>query len=325
MIRRLTYAIRRSFWLRRIASSLLVLFLASALVFFILRIIPGDPTTIRAARPGVDAEAIAILRRQLRLDEPIWSQYLAWLAGVVRGDFGTSFFSEYSTTDLIAQAIGPSFQLALASILIATVLAVALATAAARWPNGVFTYINRAVMTFGLSLPSFVIGILLIIVFAQDLRWLPTRGYESPIVDFGDFLYHLTLPALTMGIALAAPILRMLQSSLMEVMGSEYIRTAVSMGLSRGEITFRHGLRNAFVPTLVFIGVTMGHLLGGVVIVEYVFGWPGLGTLAVQAVFNRDYPVLQGVVLFAAVVFTVVSLVTDALTRWLDPRTKEGT
>lgn len=323
MISDVLRAIRRSFWLRRIATSILTLVLASAVVFVILRLIPGDPTTIRAARPGIDAEQLAALREQMRLDDPIIVQYFAWIGGVLRGDFGSSYFSEYSTTDLILNAVGPTGLLALTSLVLATLAALGLTLLAATFPGGLMKSINRTVMSVGLSLPAFVIAILLIIVFGQGLRVLPTRGYEDFFEDPAASLRYLALPALTMGIALTAPILRMLQSSMQEVMRNEYIRSARAVGLSDTQVVLRHALRNAFVPTLVFIGVSLGHLLGGAVVVEYIFAWPGLGTLAVQAVFTRDYPVLQGVVLFAALTFVVVSFLTDVATRWMDPRTKE--
>jgi len=298
--------------------------MTSALIFVILRVLPGDPTAIRASRPGVTEAQLEHVREQLGLDRPLLTQYLDWLGGVVRGDFGESYFSAYTTTALIRASLGPTFQLAFAAMLLGLIMALGLAVGSTIWRGSILDRLAQAFMALGMAVPAFVIGISSILLFGSYLGWLPTRGYVSPTVSLTEHLRYLALPAITMGIAVAAPILRMLRASLTEVMHSDYVRTAQAVGMSWHTVVIRHGVRNAFVPTLSLIGLSIGQLMGGVVVVEYVFGWPGLGTLAIQSVFNRDYAVLQGIVLFAAIAFVITSLAVDLTSRALDPRLKES-
>jgi peptide/nickel transport system permease protein len=296
------------------------LLIASIVIFTVLRVIPGDPTAIRAARPGVTQAQLAEIRDQLGLNRSIPSQYLTWIGGVIHGDFGQSFFSNYSTTDLIRSRIGASFELAFAATIIGLLIAV---------PGGVFaalhpgSWTDRALSGFaaaGMAVPAFCLGILFIVVFGLELGWLPTRGYVSFVDDPLENLRYLLLPALTTGLLIAAPVLRFLRASLLDVSHADFVRTAEGKGLSWHEAVVRHVFPNALLPTLTFVGLIVGTLLGGIVVVEYVFGWPGLGALAVDSVGKRDYAVLQGVVLLAAVAFVLTSLVVDLLSAVIDPR-----
>jgi peptide/nickel transport system permease protein len=309
------------FVLRRVVTSLLLLALVSILLFVVLRLLPGDPTIARVG-PGqdVDPRALAQLRAEAGLDAPVLQQYLDWVGGLLQGDLGRSLFSRYDVGTLIAQRLGPTIELAVAGLLVGVLLAVPLALAPQLWPRGVVARAVSAFTTVGMAAPPFVFGIVFIAVFSVELGWLPTRGYVSLAEDPLENLRLLLLPALTLGIALAAPLVRYLRGSLDEALRAPYVRTARGKGVSRRDVVVRHALPNALLPALTALGVMVGSLLGGVVVVEYVFRWPGMGTLIVDAVFKRDYPILQTGVLLAAAAFILVNLVVDILYGVLDPR-----
>lgn len=308
------------FVMRRLAISGLMLLISSTLIFVVLRVIPGDPIAARSSRPGFTAEQLEALRQQLGLDRSIITQYLEWVGGVLHGDFGQSYFSDYSTTELISSRIGASFELAIAATVIGLLIAVPAGVMIALRPN---SWIDRAFSggaAAGMAVPPFWLGILLVAAFAIELGWFPTRGYVSLFEDPLENLRHLALPAFTMGLVVAAPVLRFLRAALLDVTRADYVRTAEGKGLSWRAAVIRHALPNALLPTLTFVGLVIGSMLGGIVVVEYVFGWPGLGSLAVDSVGKRDYAVLQGVVLLAAVAFVLTSLLVDLLSVMIDPR-----
>lgn len=297
----------------------------SLLVFIVLRLLPGDPIITRlGATPGVDAEAIARLRSEAGLDLPVWQQYMNWIGGLFRGDFGQSYFNQFSVTELIAMRMPATLELTVLSILLACLIAVPAAVIAALRPLGRIDRLITAVSTAGMALPQFLIGIALIGVFSVTLRWLPARGYVPFEQDPGENLLRMILPALTLAIASAPLLIRFLRSSMIEALSSPYIRTARGKGVSRWGVVIRHGLRNALIPSLTMLGLVVGYTLGGVVIIEYVFGIPGLGSLAIDAVFKRDYAVLQSVVLLISGMFIVTTLVVDLLYGVLDPRLRIG-
>lgn len=308
------------FVIRRLAISALLLLIASLVIFVVLRVIPGDPTAARAGRPGFTAAQLAELRGQLGLDRSIPAQYLAWIGGVVRGDFGQSFFSDFSTTELIRSRVGASFELALAATLIGVAIAVPAGVVTVLRPHSWLDRLLSGGAAAGMAVPPFCLGILLVAIFAIELGWFPTRGYVSFFDDPLENLRFLALPALTTGLLVAAPVLRFLRAALLDVARSDYARTAEGKGLLWREAVVRHVLPNALLPTLTFVGLVVGSLLGGIVLVEYVFGWPGLGALAVDSVGKRDYAVLQGVVLLATAAFVLTSLVVDLLGFAIDPR-----
>lgn len=309
--------------LRRIATSIGLLIVALTLLFVALRIIPGDPTAIRSALPGVTPEQIALERQELGVDKPIIEQYVRWVSGLVRGDLGTSYFSLKPTSSLIRSRAFPTIELAMAGVVLALVIAVPLALLAALRPH---SYADRAIAfgaTGGMALPAFWVGILLIALFSVRLGWLPTRGYVPPGEDLWDNLRHLVMPAVTLAIVIAAPTLRLLRASLIDALSMDYVRTAEGKGLSRARVVVKHALKNAALPTLNYFGVIVGGLLGGVLVVESVFGWPGLGFLALDSVIKRDYSVLQGTVALATITYLVVTLVVDMFSTVLDPRLRE--
>ncbi len=309
--------------LQRLLSTIPVLFLVSLAVFSLIHLTPGDPVTIMLGEER-NVEIIEATRRDLGLDQPVLVQYVTWLGRVVRGDLGRSIRSKQPVADLIAQRLPATVQLAVFSIILA--LAIAL-------PSGIISAVKRgsfldAVATtislLGVAVPSFFLGILLIFVLSLHLRWLPPTGYVSPTVDLWMNLKLMLMPAITLGAGAAAVITRIARSSLLEVLEQEYVRTARAKGLAERLVVSRHALKNAMIPVVTVTGLSAGHLLGGAVIVEQIFALPGVGRLAVENIFNRDFPVVQGVVLLLAVIFLAVNFVVDLLYAALDPRIKYG-
>lgn len=298
---------------------------ASLLIFIVLRWLPGDPVLTRlGSTPGVDAEMIRRLREEAGLEDPIMQQYLGWVGGVFRGDFGQSYFNQYSVSELIWQRLPATLELTVLAIVAALVLAVPAAVLASLRPRGVVDRLLTAASTAGMALPQFLIAIVLIVVVSVKLQWLPARGYvpfwQSPAQN----LELMILPSITLAIAAAPLLMRFLRESMIEALASPYIRTAEGKGAPRRTVVVSHALRNALIPGLTMLGLILGYTLGGVVIIEYVFGVPGLGSLAIDAVFKRDYAVLQSVVLLICAMFILTTLVVDVLYGVLDPRLRVG-
>jgi peptide/nickel transport system permease protein len=314
--------------LKRIGVSIGLIILSSMLIFCLMRVIPGDPTITKVSGGsgfGADVRALHAARHHLGLDRPLPEQYVRWVGGAVRGDFGISYFSEYPVTTLVSQRIGATLELAVISLLMGLLIAVPVATLSAIWRNRLFDSFLSGFTAVGMAMPAFVTGIILIVVFGVKLHWLPTQGYVSIVHHPLESLKSAVLPSITLAIAIAAPLLRILGASLEDVGSAPYIRTAAGKGLIRREVVIRHLLPNAAIPALTMIGVIVGSLLGGTVIVEYVFARPGLGTLMVDSVFKRDYAVLQTLVLFAAAAFILSSLAIDLLYGVIDPRLRVRT
>jgi peptide/nickel transport system permease protein len=313
-----TYALRRA------VTSVGLLVLSSVLIFVVLRLIPGDPTVLKLGGSGeeVDPRALAALREELGLDRSLPSQYLHWVTGILHGDFGLSYFSQYPVTELITERAPATLQLTVVSLIIGLLIAVPPAVIAAIWGSRALESLLSGFIALGMATPTFVSGILLIILFGNRL---PTQGYVPFSEDPIESIKTVLLPAITLAIAIAAPLMLILRSSLDDVASAPYIRTAQAKGLLKGNVVMRHLLPNATVPALTMVGVIIGSLLGGTVIVEYVFARPGLGSLMVDAVNQRDYEVLQALVLLAAAVFILSSFVIDLLYGVLDPRLRVGT
>lgn len=310
---------------RRLAVSIGMLIAVSALIFVILRLLPGDPVITRlGATPGVSAATIALLRKQAGLDDPIAVQYFHWIGGMVHGDFGRSYFNQFSVTELIGQRLPATLELTLVSMVLAVVMAVPTALLAVRRPGGLVDRLITTIATMGMALPNFILGVGLIVIFAVRLKWLPSRGYTPISESLGGNAKTILLPALTLAITAAPLLLRFLRASLLEVLSASYIRTARGKGASGGRVLINHALRNAMIPALTMLGMIVGYTLGGVVIIEYVFGVPGLGALAVDAVTKRDYAVLQSCVLLISAMFILTTLAVDVLIGVLDPRLRAG-
>jgi peptide/nickel transport system permease protein len=308
--------------LRRFLTSVVLLLLSSVLIFLVMRVIPGDPTLTKlgGSIKDVDPRALEAIRHELGIDRPLPTQYINWVGGILHGDFGHSYFSQFPVTTLIGQRIGATVELAVMAMLFGLAIAVPAATLGAIWRNRVVDGLLSGFAALGMATPAFVTGIVLIIVFGLKLHWLPTQGYVSFQNHPFESIKTTLLPAITLGISVAAPTLRILRTSLLEIGSASYIRTAQGKGLLRRQVVIRHLLPNASIPALTTVGVVVGHLLGGAVVVEYVFARQGLGTLLVDSVFQRDYGVLQALVLIAAAAFIATSLIVDILYGVIDPR-----
>ena len=305
--------------LHRLAATVPVLLLVTAGVFALLHLTPGDPIDVMMSE-SADPSAKAHLRRELGLDRPIAVQYVAWMGRLVQGDLGRSIRNGEPVLENVGRRIRPTLQLAALAMTVSVLIAFPLGIVSAVRRN---TAADRAGTTFallGICMPNFLLALLLIFVFGVTLRWLPISGYVDPLEEGFDGLRSLILPAATLGLALAAVITRTLRSSLVETLAEDYVRTARAKGLSEWNVIVGHGLKNAMIPVVTVLGLQLGTLIGGAVITEYVFALPGVGRLVVDAVFARDYPLVQGVILLIAVAFITSNLLVDLLYGWLDPR-----
>ncbi|WP_372923060.1 nickel ABC transporter permease [Roseovarius sp.] len=309
--------------LGRMISLIPILFGVSIVVFLLVRLIPGDPVV---ALLGMEAtpEAIAVLRTRYALDDPWVVQYFAWITNILGGDFGRSIQSGREVLSLLMTSLLPTLWLSLAATIISLAIAIPMGVVAATRRDTGTDAMASLLSLFGLSMPSFWIGVLLILLFSIHLPILPASGYVAPSTDFGRFLWHLVLPAITLGTALAAAIMRMTRSTMLEVLQSDYVRTARAKGLPRRKVIWTHAFRNAQIPIITLIGVQFGQVLGGVVITETIFSWPGIGKLTVDAIFARDYPVVQGAVLVTAGLFVLINLITDIIYTFVDPRMRQS-
>ncbi|MBM3362557.1 MAG: ABC transporter permease [Betaproteobacteria bacterium] len=311
--------------LRFVASRLLavipVLFVVSCVVFLILRLAPGDPAAVIAGNSATGAE-IEQIRAKLGLNESLPVQYGIWISKVLQGDLGHSYFLNKPVSDLILQRLEPTASLALGTIVLAILLAVPLGTVAASRMGGGLDRLLSVISVAGFSVPVFVTGYVLIYLFSIQLQWLPVQGYE-PLSGKGGlwaWARQLILPWLALSIIYVALIARITRASVSEALTEDYIRTARAKGLHERAVLLRHALRNAAVPIVTVIGIGVALLIGGVVVTETVFAIPGLGSLTVDVVLNRDFPVIQGLVLFFAVSYVVINLLVDLSYLLLDPR-----
>jgi ABC-type dipeptide/oligopeptide/nickel transport system permease component len=297
----------------RLLFALPALWLIVTLVFLLVHIVPGDPVQ-QMLGEGARAGDLRQLRHALGLDVPISTQYKHYLAGVVRGDLGDSFRFQQPVTRVILAHYPATLELAIVALLVCAAIGI---------PTGLLAAARRGTSTdhavglftlFGLSVPNFALGPVLILVFSVFLGWLPVSGRGGPS--------HLILPAITLGAALAAILTRMVRSSVIEELSSDYVRTARAKGLSPSAVLFRHAFRNALIPILTILGLQFGTLLAGTIVTETIFSWPGIGRLAVQAIGSRDYPLLQGCILLIAFSYVIVNLLTDVLCALVDPRVR---
>jgi len=307
------------FLLQRLLAALPVMAVVAVVVFAILRLTPGDAAAILAG-DAATPEQLAAIRHALGLDQPIHRQFFIWIGNVLQGDLGTSLLSGTPVTTMIIQRMGPSIALCLSTIILAVVIAVPLGVLAA-WRQG--RVLDRAVMAasvLGFSVPVFVTGYVLIWLFSLKLGWFPVQGYKPLAEGVWPFARSIILPTLALSTVYIALIARMTRTSVMEVMGEDYIRTARAKGVAERGVLLGHALRNAAVPIVTIIGVGIAMLIGGVVVTESVFNIPGLGRLVVEAVLARDYPVIQALILLFALVYVLINLVVDVSYTVLDPR-----
>lgn len=302
-----------TFILSRLLSALLVLLGVSCLVFLLIHLVPGDPVEVmlgEAAQPA-DREA---LRHALGLDQPLLVQLLHYFRGLLHLDLGTSLQSQRPISELLWERIPATAELAAAALAVAVVIAFPLGILAAVRKDSAWDYGAMSVSLLGVSMPNFWLGPLLILVFSVWLGWLPVSGREGPA--------SLVLPAITLGTALAAILSRMVRSSLLEVMHEDFVRTARAKGLSQRIVILHHAMRNALLPVVTVLGLQLGVLLGGAVVTEMVFSWPGLGELTIESIQRRDYPVVQACVLVISAAYVIVNMLTDLAYGWLDPRVR---
>lgn len=307
--------------LKRIIISVVMIVATSVLIFVVLRALPGDPVIARlGAAPGITDATLERLRAEAGLDQPLLTQYFTWMGGLFKGDFGQSYFSKTPVSTLIGQRLAPTLELTILTLIISIIVAVPAAVVAAQRPGRPLDRGITFLSSTGMAFPPFVAGILLLLVFSVILRWLPARGYISFFEDPSANLLRMIAPSLALAIAASPLIFRHLRGELVETLASSFVRTAEGKGASRARVVWGHALRNAALPSLTMVGLVFGYTLGGSVIIEYMFGISGLGSLAVESAFRRDYAVLQSVVLLASSLFILVTLIIDLLVWRLDPR-----
>jgi len=306
---------------RRLLLLVPVLAGVSIIVFMVLHLSPGDPVEIMLGTQATQEDR-ARLRADLGLDQPLHVQYVRWLGHVVRGDLGRSLWMRRPVLGEVLGRLQATLILTGTALLLSTTLGIALGVASATRPNSLLDRVSAMASLFGASMPSFWLGIVLMVVFALWLGWLPASGMYAPYGggDLRDLLAHLALPAVTLAAASVTIIARLTRATMLETLGQDYVRTARAKGVVERAVVLRHALKNAMIPIITVVGVQAGYLLGGAVLTETVFAWPGVGTLMVQGILARDFPLVQGCVLVVALSFVLVNLAVDLLYAWFDPR-----
>ncbi|ECX9648494.1 glutathione ABC transporter permease GsiC [Salmonella enterica] len=296
--------------LKRLLGLIPTLLIVAVLVFLFVHLLPGDPARLIAG-PEADAQVIALIRQQLGLDQPLHVQFWHYITHVLQGDFGTSMVSRRPVSEEIASRFLPTLWLTITSMIWAVLFGMAIGIAAAVWRNRWPDRVGMTLAVTGISFPAFALGMLLMQIFSVDLGWLPTVGADS--------WQHYILPSLTLGAAVASVMARFTRSSFVDVLSEDYMRTARAKGVSETWVVLKHGLRNAMIPVVTMMGLQFGFLLGGSIVVEKVFNWPGLGRLLVDSVDMRDYPVIQAEVLLFSLEFILINLVVDVLYAAINP------
>lgn len=312
-----------SYLLGRLVQMALILILASMALFLLIRLLPGDPALIYAGTDASDA-VIQSVRRSMGLDQPIPVQYVAWTRHVARGDLGKSFENDYPVLNLLRQRLPATLELAVAALLMGVLISFPLGLWAALREGSLADYLVTGLTGFGLAVPPFWFGIILILTFALHFHWLPASGYTTSLANTGSFLRHLAMPALTLALPTICTLTRFVKSATLDTMELDHVRTARAKGLINRAVLSRHVVRNALVTVATIVGLQIGRLLGGAVIVESVFAWPGVGHLLLNGILNRDYAVVQGCLLTFVFIFLLINLLTDLSYGVLDPRVRLG-
>jgi peptide/nickel transport system permease protein len=305
--------------LKRILLAIPAMMLISLLVFLLVRVIPGDPVSALLERQQ-DPAVVAELRHFYGLDRPLAEQYLTWLHLILQGSLGRSFMSGASVAALVLERIPRTIYLMVGGLTVSLLIALPSGIIAASRRNSWVDVGVSGLATGLMAVPNFWFGILLMLLFAVKLQWLPTTGYVEPHEDLGRFFRHMVMPWVTLGSGLTALTARILRSSLLDVLSHDYIRTARAKGLTERAILYGHALKNAAIPVITVVGMQAGYLMGGAVVTERVFGYPGMGLLLIGSIFNRDYPVIQAGILFFALSFVAINLLTDVVYVAADPR-----
>ncbi|WBB76586.1 ABC transporter permease [Micromonospora sp. WMMD1128] len=307
------------FVLRRLLQSAVVLLGVTLVVFLLLQLVPGDPVRV-ALGTRFDPQTYEALRSRAGLDQPLPVQYVSYLGHALTGDLGVSFRTGQPVSRIVLERLPATLSLAVTAVVFALLVAFPLGIVAAVRSGSAVDHAARVFSQFGVSVPDFWMGIMGIILFAGVLGWLPPSGYVALTEDPGRWASHVALPAVTVGLVTASILTRFIRSSVLEVLSADYVRTAEAKGLRNRVVILRHVLRNALIPVVTVVAVQLASLLGGVIVIEVLFAWPGIGRLTFDAVQSRDYPVLQGAVLLVAALFLLVNLLVDILYARLDPR-----
>jgi peptide/nickel transport system permease protein len=305
--------------IRRLIHSVFIIWGVATLVFFGLRAIPGDPV-IQILGEEYTPEAAEQLEKKLGLDEPIYVQYVTWMGDMLTGDMGQSIVSNETVTDAIKTGLPKTASITILSFTFSLMIAIPAGVLAALRRNTWLDYTSSLIAFFGVAMPGFWFGIILILVFAVRLNWLPAIGYSSLDEGLWAWFSHLILPSIAVGTGLAAILMRFVRTGLLEVMGSDYVRTARSKGLAERNVVIRHALRNSLIPIVTIAGIQLALLINGAVVIEIVFSIRGMGRILVGAIFDKDYPIAQGIILFTSVTFVIANLVVDIIYTFLDPR-----
>ena len=305
--------------IQRLAISAVTLAVISVIVFTGVRMIPGDPARVMAGTEA-DEAGLAEIREKYGLNDPIWVQYFRWVALAIRGDLGESIRTREAVTKTVAGKLPITLELACLAILLAITIAIPVGVLSAVRRNTFWDYITNGLSLCGLSVPSFWLGIMLILFFSVRLGWLPASGFIPFLENPAANLTRMLMPAFVLGTTLAAVLMRQTRNSMIEVMSADYIRTAYSKGLAGRVVVFRHAIRNGLIPVVTILGLQMGALMGGAVVTEQIFVVPGFGRLIVESVFTRDYPIVQGVVLITASAYVLINLLVDVSYSLLNPR-----
>jgi peptide/nickel transport system permease protein len=310
--------------IRRLLYGFVILNVMTVFLFLVIRLIPGDPVRVQLADAAVSQERIDELTAQLGLDRPLWEQLGNWYAGAVQGDFGMSFSTGRPVGTVIAERLALTIELTVLAVVVAVLLGIVIGVVSAVRRNSLLDNVLRVGSVIGLSVPNFWLGLLMITFTSTVLQWVPPLSYRGLFEDPVQNLTQMLLPAIALGVALAASVARLSRSSMLEVLGSDFIRTHRAKGVSERVVMFRHGLRNSLIPVLTLIGIQIGGLLGGTVILEQIFALPGLGRTVFEAVNNRDYPLLQVCVLLYGAIFILVNLAVDVSYGWVNPRMRKA-
>jgi peptide/nickel transport system permease protein len=312
-----------AFVLRRLFQAIPVIFFSTFMVFMIIHLIPGDAAAVLAG-PNATPQTLEALRKEMGLDQPLIVQYLVWLSHVLQGDLGKSTLSGQPIAKLLEARAPATLQLTITAMFISIVVAIPLGIISATHVRGKTEWFVSTIQSLWLSIPNFWAGILAIILFSLVLRWLPPGGRVADPNNIGDSIKSLILPACTLALYLAASLSRFVKFNLLEVLFDDYVRTARAKGLAENAVIYGHALRNALLPVITILGVQFASLLGGAIVIESVFSWPGVGGMMLDGIANRDYAVVQGGLLLLVVLFVVINMLVDLTYAWIDPRIRLG-
>lgn len=307
--------------LKKILTAIPVLLVVSVVLFLLLNVMPGDAADSMSTMDAT-AEEVEALRESLGLNDPMYIQYLRWLKNVLKGDFGISFLNGASVTEKIVTRLPVTLELTLLAMLIAVAIALPMGVLSATHRNSAIDAIASFISMIGVAVPHFWLAMMLIIIFSVNLHWLPASGFTPISQGLGKNLIKMIMPAFSVGLGFAATVMRQTRSNMIDVLGTDYISTAKAKGMSKSVVVWKHGVRNALIPVITVIGMQTGRLFGGAIVVETLFGLPGIGTAIVQSIFSRDYQMTMGCVMMVAVIIILINTIVDILYVIIDPRVR---